>query len=265
MMATAHYGYSPHFVEPPGAVSDALTSTLKSVGQSGDRPSEGPKALQADIKTWLARDPENSILENLYQQLGVAYYRGFEQYLRGRTLPAWVEASVDWDEVRTEAIEALQNAMLRQTEAPVQQAISLSWLAQIQLSLNDFELAEAHLQQALELRQTHLGPQHLDTAKTLEDLAEAYFRCDRHDSACHCWKQALGIYEAVLGSEHIAIAKTLQSLAVVYSLGTRFQPEAKSLAERALSIYEKCLGAEHPSTAIAQKNLTQIWQDRGDS
>jgi tetratricopeptide (TPR) repeat protein len=118
-------------------------------------------------------------------------------------------------------------------------------------------------ERALEIRERAPGPEHPDTATSLNNLALLL----RHQSdlagARPLYERALAIRERALGPEHPDTATSLNNLAML--LHTQCDlAGARPLYERALAIYEKALGAEHPRTALSLNNLGSLLHDQGD-
>jgi tetratricopeptide (TPR) repeat protein len=99
-----------------------------------------------------------------------------------------------------------------------------------------------------------LGPEHLDTATALNNLALLYYAQGRYEEAPPLVKRALKIREKVLGEEHPDTSESLGTQAtLLYAQGE--YAEARQCQERALAICEKVLGEEHPNTA---SNLSSV-------
>jgi tetratricopeptide (TPR) repeat protein len=117
------------------------------------------------------------------------------------------------------------------------------------------------------------GPEHLDTAASLNSLAMLYQAISAYAEAAPLYEHALAIMEKTLGPEHPNTATALNNLALIYqATGTYAKAEplleralairekALGLWERALAIREKVLGPEHPDTAASLNNLAALLQ-----
>jgi tetratricopeptide (TPR) repeat protein len=130
-------------------------------------------------------------------------------------------------------------------------------------ALATFAVARSLFERALAIREKTLGPEHNDTATTINnlalllreqgDLAEARPLCER----------ALSIRERMLGPEHPITATNLNNLGLLLNDLGDFAG-ARPLHERALAIREKALGPEHPDTATSLDNLAAVLQTQGD-
>ncbi|GAG19798.1 unnamed protein product, partial [marine sediment metagenome] len=107
-----------------------------------------------------------------------------------------------------------------------------------------------------------LGPEHPDTATSLDNLAMLYWHQGRYEEAEPFYKRALAIHEKVSGAEHPDTANSLNNLATLYGDQGRYE-EAEPFYKRALAIHEKVSGAEHPDTANSLNNLATLYGDQG--
>jgi tetratricopeptide (TPR) repeat protein len=130
-------------------------------------------------------------------------------------------------------------------------------------ALAAYSQARPLFERALAIRENVLGPEHPDTAMSLNNLA--LLLRDQGDlaGARPLFERALAILEKTLGPEHRDTATSLNNLALVL----RTQGDlgrARPLYERALAIRENVLGPEHPDTAMSLNNLALLLQAQGD-
>jgi hypothetical protein len=112
-------------------------------------------------------------------------------------------------------------------------------------------------ERALVIREKALGPEHPDTAVSLNNIGRMLQ--DRGDltGARPLLERALAITEEALGSEHPDTAEKLNNLAnLLRDQGSL--SGARRLYERALAISEKALGPEHASTGASLNNLAYL-------
>ena len=114
-------------------------------------------------------------------------------------------------------------------------------------------------QRALTIREQQLGPEHPDTATSLNNLALLYDTQGKYEQAEPLYQRALAIREAALGYEHPATATSLYNLAELYRNQGKYE-QAKPLFQRALDLYEKALGTQHPHTQQARKSYASLLQ-----
>jgi len=125
-----------------------------------------------------------------------------------------------------------------------------------------YSQAEALLLHALTIAERTFGPDHIQVAQTLDNLAQLYRGQGRYQEAEPLYLRALAIKERTLGPEHPETSTTLNNLAQLYRGQGRYQ-EAEPLYLRALAIKERTLGPEHPDTAITLYNLASLFQAEG--
>lgn len=113
-------------------------------------------------------------------------------------------------------------------------------------------------QQSLTLTEQAFGPNHPDTARSLNDLAVLYLHLSDFDKAEPLLQRALAISENALGPDHPDTARSLNNLAgLYYQMGD--YGKAEPLYQRALTIIESSLGPDHPNTAASLNNLALIY------
>jgi tetratricopeptide (TPR) repeat protein len=117
--------------------------------------------------------------------------------------------------------------------------------------------------QALAVADERFGPNHPDTATSLNNLG--YLLQSQGDlaGARPYYERALAIREKVLGPDHQETARSLNNL------GTLLNEQgdlagAKPYYERALAIWERVLGPDHPETAASLNNLGYLLRAQGD-
>jgi tetratricopeptide (TPR) repeat protein len=116
---------------------------------------------------------------------------------------------------------------------------------------------------ALAIREKALGPDHPDTAVSLNILARHFREQGDLAKARPLFERALVISEKAHGPDHSDTAVCLSSLAwLLQSQGDL--AEAQPLFERTLAIDEKVLGPDHPTTATSLGNLARLLRDQGD-
>ena len=118
-------------------------------------------------------------------------------------------------------------------------------------------------ERALAIREKLLGPEHPDTATSLNNLAGLLQDQGDLAGARPLYERALAIREKALGPEHPDTATSLNNLALLLQAQGDLAG-ARPLFERALAIYEKALGPEHPDTATSLNNLAGLLRAQGD-
>ena len=126
----------------------------------------------------------------------------------------------------------------------------------------EYAQAEPLYRRALAIDEKALGPDHPDTATSLNNMAALYRAQERYKEAEPLCQRALDIFENSLGPDHPNTAISLNVLALLYRGQGRDQ-EAEPLYKRALAITEKASGTEHPSTATRLNNLAELYRAQG--
>ena len=126
-----------------------------------------------------------------------------------------------------------------------------------------YSQAEPLLRDALAIREKALGPEHPDTAQSLNNLAILLGSLGDIAGARPLYERALAIREKALGPEHPDTAQSLNNLAALLEEQRDFAG-ARPLHERALAIRETALGPEHPDTATSLDYLAGLLRNQGD-
>src|SRR5215471_15567 len=108
-----------------------------------------------------------------------------------------------------------------------------------------------------------IGPQHLELAERLDDLAECEFGNGRLLEAEALWWMVLVIRQKVLGPIHKDVALSLSTLGELYESQGKIS-EAASTYRQALEIMECNLEPGHPNLAIAVQRLADVYVMQGD-
>jgi tetratricopeptide (TPR) repeat protein len=148
--------------------------------------------------------------------------------------------------------------------AEAQCALLLNELASYRTwALAAYAQARPLFERGLAIRERVLGPEHVETAGSLNDLGILLCNQGHLGEARAMAERALAIREKSLGPEHPLTATSLNNLAVVLQLQGDLNA-ARPLRERALAIFEKVLGPEHFRTANNLNNLAGLLQAQGD-
>jgi tetratricopeptide (TPR) repeat protein len=117
--------------------------------------------------------------------------------------------------------------------------------------------------QALAVAEAHFGPDHPDTATSLNYLGYLLDAQGDFAGARPYYERALAIFEKVLGPDHPNTAMSLNN--VGYLLNAQGDlAGAQPYYERALAIFQKALGPDHPNTATSLNNLGALLRGRDD-
>jgi tetratricopeptide (TPR) repeat protein len=119
------------------------------------------------------------------------------------------------------------------------------------------------LERALAIREQVLGPDHPDTAQSLNNLAGLLQVTGDYMGARPLLERALAIWEQTLGPDHPTTAQSLNNLGLLLQfIGEHVG--ARPLLERVLMITEQALGPDHPITAQSLNNLAYLLHVAGE-
>jgi tetratricopeptide (TPR) repeat protein len=142
----------------------------------------------------------------------------------------------------------------------VHQSLQVTMLNKQALALEskgDLAGAEPLFRSALSIAEKGLGPDHADTAGTLNNLAGLLESKGDYAAAEPLYRRALAIAEKTLGPDH---PNTMDNLAGLLESKEDYAG-AGLLYGRALLAAEKALGPDHPTTRAIRENLA-AWQTR---
>lgn len=114
------------------------------------------------------------------------------------------------------------------------------------------------LQRCLAIFEKASGPDHPDTAASLNLLGLLYDKMGETGEAFRLFQRSLVIYLKVLGPEHPVTANSLNNLATQYLSMGQYE-KALPLLQRSITVKEKMLGAEHPLTATGLSNIGYLY------
>jgi tetratricopeptide (TPR) repeat protein len=125
-----------------------------------------------------------------------------------------------------------------------------------------YSLAESLFQRALVIAEQQLGPQHLQVASPLTNLANLYREQGKYELAEPLYQRALHIWEQALGPDHPQVARPLNGLASLYYDQSKHEL-AEPLLQRALHVWEQALGPDHPHVAYSLNHLGNLYYEQG--
>lgn len=126
--------------------------------------------------------------------------------------------------------------------------------------------AEELYRRALRSKKRVLGPEHISTLDTANNLGLLYADLGRFDEAEKLYERALLGKEKVLGPEHISTLNTINNVGLLYQRLGKLD-EAEKVYQRALQGYEKAVGHEAVETFVPALdtfgNLAALYAQRG--
>jgi len=168
-------------------------------------------------------------------------------------------ASVDPAELGREVLvrDVLDEASTKIDELedqPLIQARLMNTMENVYVGLGLFEPALELAQGSLAIRESQLGPDHLDVAQSLNSLGEVHRHQGQYEEAELLYLRALDIREKKLGPDDPGVSAILNNLGMVM-VATGDYAGALPLYERSLAIDERHFG---PGSLEAAATLTNI-------
>jgi len=148
-------------------------------------------------------------------------------------------------------------------DQPLVRARLKTSLGRIHTNLGHHQEARAQLEEALTLRETHLGRDRPETADTLHALGILLSEQGDYQACRQCFSRALEIHERVYGPEHPLTAASLTYLAFAQWWLGRFDG-ARVAFERALAIRERGLGPDHEAVGETLYLQAVLLADMGE-
>ena len=137
------------------------------------------------------------------------------------------------------------------------------FLAQTLHHYCELEKAKEYHEWALKIRKEQLGSNHVDVARSYNNLGNVYSDKGDLEKAKEYHEWALEIKKEQLGANHVDVAASYNNLGTVYSdIGDL--DKAKEYHEWALEIKKEQLGANHVDVATSYNNLGNVYSDKGD-
>lgn len=164
-----------------------------------------------------------------------------------------IQAAVDAAEPKIAA--AFQNQP--HVEAEVRQTLgqTYTYLGQAKKAIRQFE-------RAVELRKTHLGPDHPATLASMNELARAYQDDGRLKDAHTLADETLRRRQAALGPDHPDTLGSMHLLAYVHQQAGRWD-DAQTLYRQVLELQKAKLGVDHLATLGTMNDLAVFYKQTG--
>jgi serine/threonine protein kinase len=145
---------------------------------------------------------------------------------------------------------------------PELQAQMMHVMGDVYDNLGLYPRAQLLQQRSVEIRQRVLGPEHLDTLKSVNSLAIVFQQQGHYADAEKLYRQTLDVSRRVLGPEHPITLGTMNNLAALLDHQGHYA-EAEKLHRETLDISCRVLGPEHPSTLKSMMNLANVLWSEG--
>lgn len=122
------------------------------------------------------------------------------------------------------------------------------------------EVAEEALKAASQI----YGPDHVQTAISMNNLAAIYRGLEKLSEAEQLYKQAMIIWEKSVGKNSYEVASCLNNLAELYSSQQKYK-DSEKLFKASLSILENLYGKEHINLVDVLENMVDLYKKSGSS
>jgi serine/threonine protein kinase/tetratricopeptide (TPR) repeat protein len=130
------------------------------------------------------------------------------------------------------------------------------------LHLGKPEIALEQYQAARALYAEFLGPDHANTLKSMNDLANSYRALGRYDEAVKLHEETLALRKATLGRDDPQTLASMITLANSYHFLGR-HADALKLREETFALTKTRLGPDHPDTLGSMNNLAMSYHVLG--
>lgn len=144
------------------------------------------------------------------------------------------------------------------TDQPVVEARLRFTLGNVYVQLGDYDRAEPHLTEAMELWLRELGEGHELTLVAMNDVARLYQAQGRYDEAEPLYVKSMEGRRRVLGDDHPGTLITINNLGTLYDKMGRYE-EAEPLLLEALEGTRRVRGADHRETLTRMNSLAGLY------
>lgn len=153
----------------------------------------------------------------------------------------------------------LENELVDQ---PLVRATLQRTIGWVYFELGLYDEAERLFDQALEVQEQLLGPDHLDVAQSVNNLGSVYWRQRHLEKAEQSYERCLRIRERTCEPDDPLLAKSYNNLAIAYGAQGRYE-EAEPLNRKAVQVLEKAHGVDHPDVARSLNSLANLLRRQG--
>ena len=157
-------------------------------------------------------------------------------------------------------IVAIAIAWPAPASAQLREAAALDAKVTALYSAGKYQEAIPLAQRSLAIREKALGPDNLNIANSIYNLAMLHDYQGNYADAEMLFRRALAIYEKARGPDHPDVADAVDNIATLYKEQGRYA-DAEPLFQRSLAIREKALGPGHPDVANSLSNLADLYGD----
>lgn len=145
---------------------------------------------------------------------------------------------------------------------PIVEASLRQTLGNTYLRLGLIPEARKHMERALTLQRQHFGDEHLETLRTMHNLAWLLMEQRDFVAAEPIQERILIVRTKLLGEKHLETMRAMNNLAGTY-LGQLKMAKAQPLLERLVGVMSALEGPENPSTLVVMNNLAAVSNQLG--
>ncbi len=150
----------------------------------------------------------------------------------------------------------------RFSDKPAVERAIRNTLGETYVRLGLYPEAEPHLERALQIAETHPGPQGLDLINAEATLGDLREKQGRFDEAEQHLARALQLRTAAYGADDAGAVSDMSVLARIYGKQGR-SAEAEPLLRRTFELQRRLLGPQDTGTLIAMTSLANFYQESG--
>lgn len=221
-----------------GRTQRALEREQKALGQ------ETQARTEAERQTKIAQAVVNFLNKDLLASVTPARARGRQVTVR---------------EILDTASQKIEG---RFKDEPLIEASVRQTLGKTYTELGEYAEAARHLEQARQLHQEHLEPDHPSALQSMKSLGWLYLNQGRYQEAEPLLLKSLEITKRVLGEEHPSTLAHMSELGVLYENQHRYE-KAEALYLKTVEIMKRVLGEQHLHTLNTMHNLATLYSDQG--
>jgi tetratricopeptide (TPR) repeat protein len=147
-------------------------------------------------------------------------------------------------------------------EQPLIEARLRMTLARSYLLLGEVKIAAEQYQAAGTIYSQHRGPDHPDTLRSTQGVADCYYVLAQYPEAVKLYEETLALQKRRLGPDHADTLRSMDGLARTYFYLAR-HAEALKLYGEALALCKAKLGPDHPDTLQSMNGLARSYYGLG--
>ncbi|KAI5816684.1 hypothetical protein BZA77DRAFT_246297 [Pyronema omphalodes] len=149
-------------------------------------------------------------------------------------------------------------------EGSAQTLQAIQYVGHCYQSAGHLKEAQELQEKVLEVQRRTLGEEHLDTLRSMNNLANTYRELGgRLKEVQELQEKVLEVRRRTLGAEHPDTLRSMQYLAITYfDAGGRLK-EVQELQEKVLEVQRRTLGEEHLDTLRSMNNLANTYRELG--